>query len=395
ALIMSHQNSIASLFSKFAMQSQQKLNVNGKGEAKHISCPEEKRLPKETEGAKTPLRDGLSNSPTHPWKHTPSAYGNTFGDHSNAVQKDAVDDLSGPETPAVRPFVPQMKQRHGEDLEVNRCQDLLSTAHPNKRRRLIQILGEDGLEQGGVWEKAKSKFEFLDPTVIRDAKLRRLGDPFYDKRTLHIPKETLNKMSASQKQYWITKSQYMDVILFFKVGKFYELYEVDAEVGQKEFDWKMTLSGVGKCRQVGVPESGIEDAMQKLLERGYKVGRIEQLETTQQAKAKRGSTAMVQRELVYISTPSTVIDENLKAEAVHLLALKEETFNGAKDGSVAYGFAFVDAATCQFFVGSLSDDSSCSALGALLMQVSPRELLYEIGGLSTETRKALKNYSSL
>lgn len=35
-------------------------------------------------------------------------------------------------------------------------------------------------------------------------------------------------------------------------GKFYELYEVDAEIGQKEMDWKLTLSGVGKCRQVGI-----------------------------------------------------------------------------------------------------------------------------------------------
>lgn len=33
-------------------------------------------------------------------------------------------------------------------------------------------------------------------------------------------------------------------------GKFYELYEMDAEIGHKELDWKITLSGVGKCRQV-------------------------------------------------------------------------------------------------------------------------------------------------
>lgn len=35
-------------------------------------------------------------------------------------------------------------------------------------------------------------------------------------------------------------------------GKFYELYELDAEIGHKELDWKMTLSGVGKCRQVSL-----------------------------------------------------------------------------------------------------------------------------------------------
>ncbi|BFG39939.1 hypothetical protein CerSpe_262130 [Prunus speciosa] len=76
-------------------------------------------------------------------------------------------------------------------------------------------------------------------------------------------------MSASQRQYWDVKCQYMDVVLFFKLGKFYELYELDAETGQKELDWKMTLSGVGKCRQVGISESGIDDAVEKLVVRGY------------------------------------------------------------------------------------------------------------------------------
>lgn len=85
-------------------------------------------------------------------------------------------------------------------------------------------------------------------------------------------------------------------------GKFYELYELDAEIGHKELDWKITLSGVGKCRQVnefwlhiiitlifsvhfllfiswicnklfpygqvGISESGIDDAVQKLVARG-------------------------------------------------------------------------------------------------------------------------------
>lgn len=38
-------------------------------------------------------------------------------------------------------------------------------------------------------------------------------------------------------------------------------------------------------------------------------------------------------------------------------------------GSTVYGFAFVDCAALRFWVGSISDDASCAALGALLMQV--------------------------
>jgi DNA mismatch repair protein MSH6 len=61
------------------------------------------------------------------------------------------------------------------------------------------------------------------------------------------------------------------VVLFFKVGKFYELYEDDAEVGCSELGWKMTVSGVGHCRQVGCPESGVDVAVAALVQRGYRV----------------------------------------------------------------------------------------------------------------------------
>lgn len=39
------------------------------------------------------------------------------------------------------------------------------------------------------------------------------------------------------------------------------------------------------------------------------------------------------------------------------------------NGSVVYGFAFVDCAALKFWIGAISDDASCAALGALLMQV--------------------------
>nr|XP_025656026.1 DNA mismatch repair protein MSH7 isoform X1 [Arachis hypogaea] len=173
-------------------------------------------------------------------------------------------------------------------------------------------------------------------------------------------------MSASQKQYWSVKCKYMDVLLFFKVWEFYELYEMDAEIGHKELDWKITLSGVGKCRQVGISESGIDDAVQNLVARGYKVGRVEQLETSEEAKA-RGANSVIQRKLVQVITPSTTVEGNIGADANHLLAIKEGS-TILDDGSVVYGFAFVDCARLRFWVGSIDGDASCSALGALLMQ---------------------------
>ncbi|XVF88507.1 hypothetical protein PTKIN_Ptkin19aG0056500 [Pterospermum kingtungense] len=296
--------------------------------------------------------------------------------HVLNIERD--DDLS-PETPAAKPAV----SRFGEKKDS-------SLLDSNKR---VKLLAESVSrnKNNGNGEDMASKFEWLDPSCIKDAKGRRPTDPLYDKKTLYIPPDVLKKMSASQKQYWSVKCQYMDVVLFFKVGKFYELYEIDAEIGHKELDWKMTLSGVGKCRQVGISESGIDDAVQKLVARGYKVGRMEQLETSEQAKA-RGATSVIQRKLVQVITPSTAVDGNIGPDAVHLLAIKEGNY-GVDNGSTVYGFAFVDCAALKFWVGSIGDDATCSALGALLMQVSPKEVIYESRGLSREAHKALKKYS--
>ncbi|KAL0013929.1 hypothetical protein SO802_000998 [Lithocarpus litseifolius] len=290
------------------------------------------------------------------------------------------DDIPRPETPGMQPLVPHLKRSQEDSPKFD----------SSKRLKLLQdtiVLNKNHTEVTDTI----SKFEWLDPARIRDANGRRPGDPLYDKKTLYIPPDALKKMSASQKQYWSVKSQYMDIALFFKVGKFYELYELDAEIGHKELDWKMTLSGVGKCRQVGISESGIDDAIQKLVARGYKVGRVEQLETSDQAKA-RGANSVIQRKLVQVVTPSTATDGNIGPDAVHLLAIKEENC-GLDNGSIVYGFAFVDCAALRIWVGSINDDVSSAALGALLMQVSPKEVIYESRGLSKEAQKALRKYS--
>ncbi|KAG9459293.1 hypothetical protein H6P81_003801 [Aristolochia fimbriata] len=299
------------------------------------------------------------------------------------------DDILRPDTPAMKPLVPRLK-RVQDDIRKYSEKDDSPLPDSNKRMKSFLNSVAEKKTDLKVSENMSSKFEWLSPSLIKDANGRRPGDALYDKRTLYIPPDALKKMSASQKQYWSTKCQYMDVVLFFKVGKFYELYEMDAEIGQKELDWKMTYSGVGKCRQVGISESGIDDAVQKLLARGYKVGRIEQLETSDQAKV-RGTGSVIQRKLVQVRTPSTAVNGTMGPDAVHLLALKEG--KGLETGSTAYGFAFLDYASLKFWVGSICDDASCAGLGALLMQVSPKEVIFETRGLSAEAQKALKKYA--
>ncbi|XP_042066393.1 DNA mismatch repair protein MSH7-like isoform X1 [Salvia splendens] len=307
------------------------------------------------------------------------------GDKGSLLLNNLEDDLPGPETPGMRPLVPRVKRVHEDVCDFEAKADF-SLQDNRKRMKLEQASGVSKKIHDEDSDTI-SKFEWLHQSQIKDANGRKPANPLYDKRTLYIPPNALGKMSASQKQYWDVKRQYMDVILFFKVGKFYELYEIDAEIGHKELDWKITQSGVGKCRQVGVSESGIDDAVQKLIARGYKVGRIEQLETSEQAKS-RGSTSVIRRKLVHVQTPATTSEGNIGPDAVHLLAIKEGRM--LEDGSILFGFAFVDCAALKFWVGSIRDDASYAAVGALLMQVSPKEIIYEGQGLSKDAQRALK-----
>lgn len=69
-------------------------------------------------------------------------------------------------------------------------------------------------------------------------------------------------------QYWDIKSRYMDVLLFIKVGTFYELYQDDADTVCELLGWKLTVTGVGQCRQVGCPEVKMATAIPTLTAAG-------------------------------------------------------------------------------------------------------------------------------
>lgn len=125
------------------------------------------------------------------------------------------EDILGPETPGMRPLVPRLK-RIQEDTSKSVVKSDCSLQNSSKR---VKFLDESLTNDKNHEELSEvtSKFEWLHPSKIKDANGRRPNNPLYDKRTLYIPPDVLRKMSASQKQYWSLKSQYMDVLMFFKV----------------------------------------------------------------------------------------------------------------------------------------------------------------------------------
>lgn len=108
----------------------------------------------------------------------------------------------------------------------------------------------------------------------RDADRNPPGHPDFDPSTLYVPPQ---KFSAFEQQYWDIKKKLWDTIVFFKKGKFYELYENDATLGHQLFDLKMTDRV--NMRMVGVPEGSLDMWVNQFIAKGYKVARVDQMES--------------------------------------------------------------------------------------------------------------------
>ena len=91
-------------------------------------------------------------------------------------------------------------------------------------------------EEEGAIVYTHQKLTWLRPENIKDKEGRKKDHPEHDPRTLYVPPDFLNKQTPGLKQWWKLKSQYFDVILFFKMGKFYELFNMDADVGVAELN---------------------------------------------------------------------------------------------------------------------------------------------------------------
>ena len=106
-------------------------------------------------------------------------------------------------------------------------------------------------------------------------------------------------------QYLEVKKQYPDIIIFYRLGDFYEMFFEDAEIASKELQIYLTqrTCGNGKFAPMcGVPYHAYLSYAQKLLDRGYKVGICEQVEDPKLAKK------LVKREVTQIITPGANLD---------------------------------------------------------------------------------------
>lgn len=232
---------------------------------------------------------------------------------------------------------------------------------------------------------------------IQDKEKRKPGNPDYDPRTIYIPPMAWNKFSPFEKQYWEIKQNLWDTIVFFKKGKFYELYENDATIGHQEFDFKMTDRV--NMRMVGVPESSLDHWVNQFIAKQYKVARVDQMETNlgkemreRQDKSGKKADKVISRQLACVLTAGTLVDGGMLQDdmAAYCVAIKESVI----DDLPAFGLAFVDTATGRFFLSSFVDDVDLTKFETFVAQIGPRELLLEKSHLSVKALRILKNNTS-
>ncbi|MCA8901476.1 MAG: DNA mismatch repair protein MutS [Hyphomonas sp.] len=163
-------------------------------------------------------------------------------------------------------------------------------------------------------------------------------------------------------QYLSIKARQPDALLFFRMGDFYELFFDDAVEAARILDITLTSRGEHEGKPIpmaGVPYHAAEGYLARLIKSGARVAVCEQTESPAEAK-KRGSKAIVNRDIVRIVTPGTLTEEALlparQGQALAAIAL------GA--GGAEAAIAVCDVSTGRFDAAAVEPESLADALMA-------------------------------
>jgi len=150
----------------------------------------------------------------------------------------------------------------------------------------------------------------------------------------------INKLSPMMKQYVEIKQQNKDVIILFRLGDFYEMFFEDAITVSRELELTLTGKNAGLEERVpmcGVPHHAANMYIEKLIEKGYKVGICEQMEDPKTTKG------LVKRDLVNIVSSGTILDSEILNE-------KENNYIGSLlDFKHSYILTYSDISTGEIY----------------------------------------------
>jgi len=180
---------------------------------------------------------------------------------------------------------------------------------------------------------------------------------------------TFADYTPAMQQYLQIKTQYPDMLLFYRMGDFYELFFEDAQKAARLLDITLTARGRSSGQPIpmaGVPFHAVENYLAKLVRLGESIVICEQVGDASTSKG------LVEREVTRIITPGTLTDEALLEER------QDNLLAAVHVGEVMLGIAMLDLASGRFTVMEVPDKTS---LYNELARIRPAELL-----LSEENR---------
>ena len=189
-------------------------------------------------------------------------------------------------------------------------------------------------------------------------------------------------LSPMMTQYLQLKEKSPDTIIFYRLGDVYEMFFDDAELVSRELELTLTGRDCGlekRAPMCGIPYHAVNTYLPKLISNGHKVAICEQVSDP---KASKG---LVQREIVQIITPGTVIDSDaLEAKKNNFLMA---VYSTKKSIAVCYG----DLSTGFVEALELVGEEKVKLLDDVLARVKPSEVLCNLSfRLESESLSAVK-----
>ena len=176
--------------------------------------------------------------------------------------------------------------------------------------------------------------------------------------------QSLTTHTPMMQQYLGLKAQHPDVLLFYRMGDFYELFFDDARKASELLDISLTKRGQSAGQPIpmaGVPYHAIEGYLCRLVQLGESAAICEQIGDPATSKGP------VERKVVRIITPGTLTDEALLNERQDNLIVAVDFV------APYYGLAAMDVASGRFIVNQFTKQET---LAAELQRLNPAELLY-------------------
>lgn len=174
------------------------------------------------------------------------------------------------------------------------------------------------------------------------------------------------KVTPMMGQYLEIKEKNPDILLFFRLGDFYEMFFEDAILASRELELTLTGKNAGleeKIPMCGIPYHAANIYIEKMVEKGYKVGICEQVEDPKNAKG------IVKREITQIVSKGTIMNDE------SLIAYENNYVGNVLDFGYCYGISYADISTGEMNVTLLTHNKNL--LISTIVSLGIKEIILE------------------